>query len=241
MFGTSQPYATSYGYSLNQSTTTSPSTSSSSSLNSPNPMNNLLLNQAQYNESNPQTYYQNYQPQTKMVPTLNAAQPGFGFGHPGYFTAAVSAANCYFNATLAAAVSAVSQTEPQSLSLNTSSILANSCPSSSSTNTSKDEQDHSSRINQSIEINKKYNSSWTAERREKNSRKNTRPTFTGQQIYALEKMFEQTKYLAGPERARLSFSLGMSEGQVKVWFQNRRTKWRKKNSSDSGRGKFKDD
>jgi hypothetical protein len=46
--------------------------------------------------------------------------------------------------------------------------------------------------------------------------KNTRPTFTGQQIYALEKMFEQTKYLAGPERARLSFSLGMTEGQVKV-------------------------
>lgn len=43
-------------------------------------------------------------------------------------------------------------------------------------------------------------------------------------------MFEQTKYLAGPERARLSISLGMSEGQVKVWFQNRRTKWRKKNS-----------
>lgn len=62
------------------------------------------------------------------------------------------------------------------------------------------------------------------------SRKNTRPTFTGQQIYALEKMFEQTKYLAGPERARLSYSLGMSEGQVKVWFQNRRTKWRKKQS-----------
>ena len=59
------------------------------------------------------------------------------------------------------------------------------------------------------------------------NRKNTRPTFTGQQIYALEKMFEQTKYLAGPERARLSYSLGMSEGQVKVWFQNRRTKWRK--------------
>jgi hypothetical protein len=65
------------------------------------------------------------------------------------------------------------------------------------------------------------------------SRKNTRPTFTGQQIYALEKMFEQTKYLAGPERSRLSFSLGMNEGQVKVWFQNRRTKWRKKNNSDN--------
>ncbi|XP_063786404.1 homeobox protein Nkx-6.3 [Pseudophryne corroboree] len=59
-------------------------------------------------------------------------------------------------------------------------------------------------------------------------KKHTRPTFTGHQIFALEKTFEQTKYLAGPERARLAFSLGMSESQVKVWFQNRRTKWRKK-------------
>ncbi|XP_068128389.1 homeobox protein Nkx-6.3 [Hyperolius riggenbachi] len=63
-------------------------------------------------------------------------------------------------------------------------------------------------------------------------KKHTRPTFTGHQIFALEKTFEQTKYLAGPERARLAFSLGMSESQVKVWFQNRRTKWRKKSITD---------
>ncbi|XP_053573967.1 homeobox protein Nkx-6.3 [Bombina bombina] len=63
-------------------------------------------------------------------------------------------------------------------------------------------------------------------------KKHTRPTFTGHQIFALEKTFEQTKYLAGPERARLAFSLGMSESQVKVWFQNRRTKWRKKTAVD---------
>ncbi|THD28402.1 Homeobox protein Nkx-6.1 [Fasciola hepatica] len=63
-------------------------------------------------------------------------------------------------------------------------------------------------------------------------RKHTRPTFSGQQIFALEKTFEQTKYLAGPERARLAYFLGMSESQVKVWFQNRRTKWRKKNAAD---------
>lgn len=47
-------------------------------------------------------------------------------------------------------------------------------------------------------------------------KKHTRPTFTGHQIFALEKTFEQTKYLAGPERARLAYSLGMSESQVKV-------------------------
>lgn len=47
-------------------------------------------------------------------------------------------------------------------------------------------------------------------------KKHTRPTFSGHQIFALEKTFEQTKYLAGPERARLAYSLGMSESQVKV-------------------------
>ncbi|CAH2214278.1 jg10319 [Pararge aegeria aegeria] len=46
-------------------------------------------------------------------------------------------------------------------------------------------------------------------------KKHTRPTFSGQQIFALEKTFEQTKYLAGPERAKLAYALGMTESQVK--------------------------
>ncbi|KAF4524391.1 hypothetical protein B566_EDAN009307 [Ephemera danica] len=76
-------------------------------------------------------------------------------------------------------------------------------------------------------------------------KKHTRPTFSGQQIFLLEKTFEQTKYLAGPERTKLAFALGMSESQVKkfknmlfraavwrVWFQNRRTKWRKRHAAE---------
>jgi len=47
-------------------------------------------------------------------------------------------------------------------------------------------------------------------------KKHTRPTFSGQQIFALEKTFEQSKYLAGPERAKLAYSLAMTESQVKV-------------------------
>lgn len=53
-------------------------------------------------------------------------------------------------------------------------------------------------------------------------KKHTRPTFSGQQIFALEKTFEQTKYLAGPERAKLAYALGMSESQVKVMLYARR-------------------
>ncbi|XP_004265744.2 homeobox protein Nkx-6.2 [Orcinus orca] len=72
-------------------------------------------------------------------------------------------------------------------------------------------------------------------------KKHSRPTFSGQQIFALEKTFEQTKYLAGPERARLAYSLGMTESQVKVWFQNRRTKWRKRHAAEMASAKKQQD
>lgn len=72
-------------------------------------------------------------------------------------------------------------------------------------------------------------------------KKHTRPTFSGQQIFALEKTFEQTKYLAGPERAKLAYALGMTESQVKVWFQNRRTKWRKRHAAEMATAKRRQD
>lgn len=79
------------------------------------------------------------------------------------------------------------------------------------------------------------------ERETDGKRKHTRPTFSGHQIFALEKTFEQTKYLAGPERTRLAYSLGMTESQVKVWFQNRRTKWRKRHAAEIGAKKPHED
>lgn len=79
------------------------------------------------------------------------------------------------------------------------------------------------------------------ERETDGKRKHTRPTFSGHQIFALEKTFEQTKYLAGPERTRLAYSLGMTESQVKVWFQNRRTKWRKRHAAEIGAKKAHED
>ncbi|VDM49711.1 unnamed protein product [Toxocara canis] len=48
------------------------------------------------------------------------------------------------------------------------------------------------------------------------NKKQSRPTFTGHQIFMLEKKFEQTKYLAGSDRAQLAQELNMSESQVKV-------------------------
>ncbi|ESO09578.1 hypothetical protein HELRODRAFT_153075, partial [Helobdella robusta] len=68
-------------------------------------------------------------------------------------------------------------------------------------------------------------------------RKNSRPTFTGEQIFALERTFESVKYLTASERTSLAGQLNMSESQIKVWFQNRRTKWRKRHAADMATAK----
>lgn len=54
-----------------------------------------------------------------------------------------------------------------------------------------------------------------------------RATFSGNQIDELEKAFSATQYLTTSERARLADRLALSESQVKIWFQNRRTKCRR--------------
>ena len=47
---------------------------------------------------------------------------------------------------------------------------------------------------------------------------------------ALEDNFSKQRYLSVPERLQLAQELGLSEQQVKTWFQNRRTKWKRQMS-----------
>jgi hypothetical protein len=56
-----------------------------------------------------------------------------------------------------------------------------------------------------------------------------RTAFTYEQLVALENKFKQTRYLSVCERLNLALSLSLTETQVKIWFQNRRTKWKKQN------------
>ncbi|XP_071947121.1 uncharacterized protein [Antedon mediterranea] len=58
-------------------------------------------------------------------------------------------------------------------------------------------------------------------------KKKARTTFTGRQIFELEKQFEGKKYLSASERAEMAAMLKVTDTQVKIWFQNRRTKWKK--------------
>ncbi|XP_028936982.1 ventral anterior homeobox 1 [Ornithorhynchus anatinus] len=63
--------------------------------------------------------------------------------------------------------------------------------------------------------------------------KRTRTSFTAEQLYRLEMEFQRCQYVVGRERTELARQLNLSETQVKVWFQNRRTKQKKDQGKDS--------
>ncbi|XP_077994801.1 homeobox protein DBX1-B-like [Glandiceps talaboti] len=53
-----------------------------------------------------------------------------------------------------------------------------------------------------------------------------RAVFSDAQRKGLEKKFQQQKYISKPDRRKLAAKLGLKDSQVKIWFQNRRMKWR---------------
>ncbi|CAL1525832.1 unnamed protein product, partial [Lymnaea stagnalis] len=57
--------------------------------------------------------------------------------------------------------------------------------------------------------------------------KRDRTTFSNRQLGRLEEEFNTNQYIVGKDRTALAKCLGLSETQVKVWFQNRRTKLKK--------------
>ncbi|XP_014270670.1 homeobox protein HMX1 [Halyomorpha halys] len=70
------------------------------------------------------------------------------------------------------------------------------------------------------------------DRSDSERKKRPRTAFTAAQIRALEAEFEANKYLSVSKRSELSRSLKLTETQIKIWFQNRRTKWKRKYTSD---------
>uniref|UniRef100_A0A8C9F9I0 Homeobox domain-containing protein n=1 Tax=Pavo cristatus TaxID=9049 RepID=A0A8C9F9I0_PAVCR len=57
--------------------------------------------------------------------------------------------------------------------------------------------------------------------------KRVRTVFKPEQLERLEQEFLKQQYMVGTERVDLAATLRLTETQVKVWFQNRRIKWRK--------------
>ncbi|KAJ8261108.1 hypothetical protein COCON_G00168310 [Conger conger] len=65
-----------------------------------------------------------------------------------------------------------------------------------------------------------------------------RTAFTLEQLRVLEHSFRSSHYLSVLERYGIAAALRLSETQVKIWFQNRRTKWKKEREGNAGAEQF---
>ncbi|CAH8846943.1 unnamed protein product [Trichobilharzia szidati] len=63
-------------------------------------------------------------------------------------------------------------------------------------------------------------------------KKKTRTVFSRNQVYRLESTFAVKRYLSSSERVGLARTLQLTETQVKIWFQNRRNKWKRQIAID---------
>nr|XP_034182234.1 homeobox protein B-H2-like [Osmia lignaria] len=73
----------------------------------------------------------------------------------------------------------------------------------------------------------KSSSSGTLSSAQSKKQRKARTAFTDHQLQTLERSFERQKYLSVQDRMELAAKLQLTDTQVKTWYQNRRTKWKR--------------
>ncbi|KAL7647937.1 UNVERIFIED_CONTAM: hypothetical protein RMT77_001553 [Armadillidium vulgare] len=97
---------------------------------------------------------------------------------------------------------------------------------------SSDKEEVLHQINRTVNVDKNEEECKGGDYGEESDRaprkKRCRAAFSHAQVFELERRFSHQRYLSGPERADLAQALKLTEQQVKIWFQNRRYKTKRK-------------
>ncbi|MEH0962207.1 homeobox domain-containing protein, partial [Streptococcus anginosus] len=90
--------------------------------------------------------------------------------------------------------------------------------------------------NNSLDITASNNTSSSVTLTKSKKPRKSRTIYTSEQLKRLNQEFNAAQYLNLPDRAKLAAELNLSQTQVKIWFQNRRSKLKKNGTNCVGLG-----